>query len=343
MNDPAPLLPPPVASRMDWVAWGVAAAALLLVLKLGLLPALLAALLVFELVNLMVPRLRLRALGAEGPQLVAVVLIASAVIAGLSAVGIGIASFFRDGDSIPALFRNLAVSIERSRDQFPSWVLASLPDDAEELRLATIEWLREHGGSFGLAGAELGRALAHILIGMVVGALLSLHLARKTPSLGVIATGIYQRAARFSTAFRNVVFAQILISAINTTLTAIYLALILPAFDIHLPLVKTLIAVTFVAGLLPILGNLISNTVIFIVSLSQSLLIAVVSLLYLIVIHKLEYFLNARIIGSQIRARAWELLIAMLVMEAAFGVAGLIAAPIYYAYVKSELRDKELL
>jgi predicted PurR-regulated permease PerM len=61
------------------------------------------------------------------------------------------------------------------------------------------------------------------------------------------------------------------------------------------------------------------------------------------VIHKLEYFLNARIIGSRIRARAWELLMAMLVMEATFGLAGLIAAPIYYAYLKNELTAKELV
>jgi predicted PurR-regulated permease PerM len=55
------------------------------------------------------------------------------------------------------------------------------------------------------------------------------------------------------------------------------------------------------------------------------------------VIHKLEYFLNARIVGSQIQAKAWELLLAMLVMEAAFGIAGVAAAPIYYAYLKDEL------
>ena len=36
-------------------------------------------------------------------------------------------------------------------------------------------------------------------------------------------------------------------------------------------------------------------------------------------------------------AHAWELLIAMLAMEAAFGVPGLVAAPIYYAYLKDEL------
>ena len=61
------------------------------------------------------------------------------------------------------------------------------------------------------------------------------------------------------------------------------------------------------------------------------------SLLFLIVIHKLEYFLNARIVGTQIRAHAWELLLAMLAMEAAFGIMGVVAAPIYYAYLKSEL------
>ena len=106
----------------------------------------------------------------------------------------------------------------------------------------------------------------------------------------------------------------------------------LPLFGIHLPFTKTLIVLTFVIGLLPIIGNLISNTVIFVVSLSHSLAVAMAALAYLIIIHKLEYFLNARIIGSQIRAKAWEILLALLVLEAAFGIPGLIAAPIYYAY-----------
>ena len=59
--------------------------------------------------------------------------------------------------------------------------------------------------------------------------------------------------------------------------------------------------------------------------------------------HKFEYFLNARIVGGQIRANAWELLIAMLAMEAAFGIAGIVAAPIYYAYIKSERRAREVV
>ena len=107
--------------------------------------------------------------------------------------------------------------------------------------------------------------------------------------------------------------------------------------------IKTMIIVTFLVGLLPVLGNLVSNTVIVIISLSHSLHAAAASLAFLIVIHKLEYFVNARIIGEQIKARAWELLIAMLVMEASFGLQGVLAAPIIYAYIKKELSDRELI
>src|SRR5690606_8732885 len=119
----------------------------------------------------------------------------------------------------------------------------------------------------------------------------------------------------------------------------IFLVVILPLLGHEMPFAKTLILITFVAGLVPVLGNLISNTAITIIALSVSVWLAAAALLYLVVIHKLEYFLNARIIGSQIQAKAWELLAAMLVMEALFGLAGVIAAPIYYAYLKSELRD----
>ena len=145
------------------------------------------------------------------------------------------------------------------------------------------------------------------------------------------------------TAFRDVVFAQVKISAVNTVLTGIFLLVVLPLFGVYLPLAKTLVVATFVVGLLPVIGNLISNTLIFVMGLSVSLWVAVAALAYLIIIHKLEYFLNARIIGTQIRARAWELLIAMLFMEAVFGATGLIAAPIYYAYLKRELESERLI
>ena len=118
------------------------------------------------------------------------------------------------------------------------------------------------------------------------------------------------------------------------------LPILLPLAGVQLPLTKTLIAVTFFAGLLPVVGNLVSNTVIVVISLSYSLHAAAGSMAFLVIIHKLEYFVNARIVGSQIEASAWELLLAIVVMEAAFGMPGVIAAPVFYAYIKSELTGR---
>jgi predicted PurR-regulated permease PerM len=112
---------------------------------------------------------------------------------------------------------------------------------------------------------------------------------------------------------------------------------------IHLPFIKTMLAVTLVVGILPVVGNLISNTIIVLVSASVSFSAALASLAFLIVLHKGEYFLSAKILGHQINAKAWEMLLAMLVMEAAFGVPGIAVAPVFYAYVKAELMRAELV
>jgi predicted PurR-regulated permease PerM len=330
--------------RKEITAWFASAAALLLLLYLDLLPALIAGLLVYSLVNLLTPYLRTRMLWGEGPRFVAVSLIAAAVIALITLLAVSTSSLLRESnETLPALITRMAEIIEESRELMPAWMSENMPENAEQLRIALVEWLRTNASVFQVAGTGLGRVLAHILIGMVIGALLSLESAVVSQSSTALTTAIARRGHRLADAFRRVVFAQIWISAINTLLTAVYLVFILPLFDIHLPFAKTLVVLTFVAGLLPILGNLISNTVIFVVSLSHSLVVAVAALAYLIVIHKLEYFLNARIIGSHIRAKAWEMLLAMLVLESAFGIPGLIAGPIYYAYLKDELRDNQLI
>jgi predicted PurR-regulated permease PerM len=44
-----------------------------------------------------------------------------------------------------------------------------------------------------------------------------------------------------------------------------------------------------------------------------------------------------------VHARAWELLCAMLLMEAVFGISGLIAAPVAYAWLKAEIKAKQLI
>lgn len=337
-------LPGTSAQRIDVATWLLTGIGLLLVLQLHLLPALLGGLLVYELVRGLAPFIRSRPIEADLAKLIVVALIAALVITALTGLILGALSYFRSqsGD-LSALLEKLAQIIDESRNRLPGWMVAYVPETADDLRAALSRYLRENASTLQGAGTNFVRALAHALIGMVIGGLVSLREATVPTAQRPLAAALAERAERISDSFRRVVFAQFWIAGLNTTFTALYLIVALPLMGVELPLTKTLIAVTFVCGLLPVLGNLISNTVIVLVSLSNSVFVAVGSLTYLIVIHKLEYFLNARIIGSRIRARAWELLMAMLVLEATFGLAGLVAAPIYYAYLKNELTAKELV
>lgn len=337
-------LPPSVYEISAWV---LTAFALFFVLMFHLLPALLAGLLVYELVHIMTPCIA-RRFPSKHPsnrsKLWAVGILVVIVVSLLVLASVGLIAFLRsDAGSVTVLLAKMAQIIEDTRKILPSWLLDRLPADAITFKEQAALWLRAHADELQVAGKEAGRATAHILIGIVIGGILALRDAVGMDHFKPFARALAGRSSLFGDAFKRVVFAQLRIAAINTFFTAIYLTIILPLMGIHLPLVKTLIAITFVVGLIPVIGNLISNTVIVIVSLSQSLSVAIGSLVYLIVIHKLEYFLNARIVGNQIHANAWELLIAMLCMEAAFGLPGIVAAPIYYAYIKAELRERELV
>jgi predicted PurR-regulated permease PerM len=342
---PAPIVVPPApVTRTDLITWAVAAVALCLIIQLHLLSGLLAGLLVFKLVDVLTPWLRLRALSRDSARVLAVTLIASAVIGALVAICVGMIALLRSsGESFPEIMQKMAQIIDDARAALPASLQVYVPENARELQNTLAEWLRTNVDSLQLAGKGIGRSLAHILLGMVIGALLSMQKASPHPQRRPLTERFVSQAARLAAAFQRVVFAQVWISLINTFFTWLYLDVALRAFGVDLPLVKTLVALTFVVGLVPIIGNLISNTAIVIVSLSQGVPLALVSLTYLVAIHKLEYFLNARIIGSHVNARAWELLLAMLVMEAAFGITGLIAAPIFYAYFKEEFRAKGLV
>jgi predicted PurR-regulated permease PerM len=334
----------PSVTRSDIAAWVVSAIALGLVIQLHLLSALLAGLLVYKLVDVLVPLLRVKQMSRDRARVLAVTLIATAVIAALVGLGVaGVTLLRNSGETLPLLMQKMAQIVEESRDKLPAAFHDYFPDDAAALQATLAAWLREHADSLQIAGRGIGRSLVHILIGMIIGALLSLQKAAPNPDRRPLTQDIARRATRFATAFQRVVFAQVWISLINTLFTWLYLDVVLRAFGIELPLVKILVMLTFVVGLIPIIGNLLSNTAIVIVCLSNGIPVAIASLVFLVVVHKLEYFLNARIIGSHINARAWEMLIAMLVMEAAFGITGLIAAPILYAYFKEEMRDKGLV
>jgi predicted PurR-regulated permease PerM len=311
-----------------------------LTLRLHLVPALLSGLLVYELVHALAPRISFGGMRGSSARLLTVGLIAAIVIGALVALTLLGIAFLRSEVAGPGTFMvRLADVIARSGESLPAWLRAQLPADPESLRVMFVDWAREHVQEVQQVGRSVGVGFGHLLFGAIIGALICVREARGDDRPRTrVGEHLTARLSLLARVFRRVVFAQIKISALNTLLTAGYLYFILPALGVHLPLRKTMILVTFVAGLLPIIGNLISNTFIVLVSLSISFATAAGSLIFLLVLHKLEYFLNARIVGHQIKASAWELLCAMLVAEAAFGLPGLVAAPIFYAYIKDELK-----
>ena len=332
------------SERCDVAAWCLAGAALLLILKLQLLAALMAGLFAHELIHTAAPGLSISGTSLKARKLIVLLLLLTAIAAIATAAGIGVAALTARGpESLVALMQKMADLIETARTRLPAWVQAYLPGTAAEIEKVASTWLRDHAGELKVAGEKVGRGVLHVVVGIVIGCLMAFTPAMSTTAERPLVRALKARAAILSRSFRRFAFAQLRISGINTALTATYLAVVLPLCGVHLPLVKTMIAVTFVAGLVPLAGNLISNTVIVVVSLSHSLGAAAGSLVYLVTIHKLEYLVNAQIIGTEIRARSWELLLAMLAMEAAFGLPGLVAAPVYYSYLKDELAARELV
>jgi len=334
--------------RAELVALGVVAVLLPLIIMIRLLPALLAGLLVHELVHMMAAKwFKRKAWGRA--KIWALVIILSIIVLGVAAAVLAVVLYLNsESGSLSALLLQLAEVFEHNvgevfaqiRESLPESMRQGLPSQVSDFKAQIIVWLRTHASDLLTPGGVIVHAFITALVGMVIGALISLKETFGEDEPTFLVSAFIGRFQKLAEAFRRVVFAQVRISVLNTALTSIYLLVILRIFGVDLPLVKTMILVTFLAGLLPVVGNLISNAVIVLISLSHSWEAAVASLGFLVVIHKLEYFFNARIVGTQIKAAAFEILSAMLIMEAIFGITGVIAAPIFYAYFKSEFSHR---
>lgn len=317
-------------------------ALLSLVLFLHMAPTLLIGMLIYLLTKRLGDKLSLKM-----PETIARILAAALITTILIGVFVSAVMFLSNTlsneQNLAGLAAKLGESVNDIKNDLPPTLLSYLPQSMLSLNGSVSDLIKEHTRELGIVGKESLHTFAHILIAVVAALMLSMSsfsaLAKSQP----FAKAMRERIQLFGKAFENIVFAQIKISAINTLLTGIFLLIVLPYFGVNLPYNKTLVIVTFFAGLLPVIGNLISNTIITVISIGVSVKVAIAALLFLVGIHKLEYFINAKIIGIKINAAAWELLLALLLMESLFGVTGLLIAPILYAYIKSELLLAKLI
>lgn len=310
------------------------------VLVYGLLPGLLAVCLGFLFTSALVGRQRRR-----GPRLspawAAALVITMPIVAltALFANARGVA--FGAVAQYQALLHHLAGTVLEIRQKLPPDLASHLPDELLAAQSWLVEYLQSQAHAltgFGTAGL---RGSLLVYVGLVVGALM---VGTQGPATrGPLRSALRQRGIDFMTAFRQIVVAQFWIAAFNACCTAAFLWLALPLAGVSIPYSATLVGLTFVAGLVPIVGNLLCNSVLTIAGVSVSPTVGLACLLFLVAIHKFEYFINAKMVGRRTNTAAWELLTVMFIGEAVFGVAGLVAAPLYYAYTKRELQDSGLI
>jgi predicted PurR-regulated permease PerM len=220
--------------------------------------------------------------------------------------------------------------------------------DFESLRAVVIDTLKEEAHYLRNVAHFAGSTTA-VLVFTIIGIVAAVSLFFKTGldpyrNSHAVQNNLYSiccdevsvRFRDFYRSFATVIGAQITISLINTTLTAIFV------LAVQLPYGPLVIAITFLCGLVPIVGNLVSNTVIVFIALTVSLKLAIGALVFLVVIHKLEYFLNSKIIGERIRNPVWLTLIALIIGERLMGIPGLILAPVVLNYVRVDMLKVEV-
>ncbi|CAB5704735.1 Domain of uncharacterised function DUF20 [Delftia tsuruhatensis] len=347
---PSPIISPqPAPTRgVTLASYILMAGALLLIMWQGLLPGMLCVCVGFlvtrSLAGLLAraqPKARRGSL-PRWTQLVAAAIVILAPLALLSGALSHTRTYITDApQQYRELLDYLAHTVLELRDKLPADMADQLPDGAQEIQHLLASYLAAKAGALAHAGRAWLTGLLYAYVGMIIGALAAVRpITTRRPPL---VAALRERIRLMGLAFRQIVAAQFWIAAFNTFLTAIFLLGILPHWNLTLPYTPALITLTFIAGLVPIVGNLLCNVVITIVGLSVSPVAAAACLGFLILIHKAEYVINAKVVGQRTHMGVWELLAVMFVAESVFGPAGLVAAPLFYAYLKKELEAVRLV
>jgi predicted PurR-regulated permease PerM len=208
-------------------------------------------------------------------------------------------------------------------------------DNVYELREIAIQKIKEHAEAITKESGVLTERFFHILIVVFVAILA--FFSPPTPHDGdnffdELGRELAKRMRTLMSGFEKVLGAQVLISAAYAVLT---LAFLITMGFTHLIF---LTLATFLFGVMPIIGNIISNAIIVASGLTLSTRHAAFALAFLILIHKSGYFVYGRVLGSSMQVPMWQTLLAILLGEVIMGVPGIILAPTLLHYAKEELR-----
>ncbi len=214
--------------------------------------------------------------------------------------------------------------------------------DPQEVRATIIDATTVVIGFFVGKARAFYTMFFYVIIALVIN-LLYYHDTRKVDStflrnpeslLDYLYTFTKERVRLFYHYFKVVMGGQIIISFINTSITAAVIMVI------GLPNAAILIILVFILGLLPIIGNIISNTILTATALAAAgAFEAAVCLGLLVGIHKLEYFLNSKIIGDIVKLPMAITLSALVITEIVLGPFEMIIAIPLVLFIRHEMEN----
>jgi len=258
----------------------------------------------------------------------------------LAGAAYGLAFFVRaTAEALPAI-------AEKALPAIIQWANAhqiTLPfTDFDTLKEKALEMARAEArdiGKFADFARGATRQFVYLTVGCLVamGLFLNPRLEMDRP-VGDARNNLYslcceeisRRFATFYQSFAVVMNAQVTISAINAALTAIFMAVL------GLPHLVVAVGVTFICGLLPVVGNVLSNIVVVAIGFMISPARGLWALAFLVCVHHLGFFLNSKIIGAKIRSPLWLTLLALVIGERLMGVTGMILSPVALHYIRIE-------
>jgi predicted PurR-regulated permease PerM len=233
----------------------------------------------------------------------------------------------------PAILASLVPQVDALASRFG----IDLPfENLQEFRVVFQETLKDNARSITQASGLLTRGFFQVVVG--VGVAVLVFFADPAPDqksnlLEAIRHEFVDRVRLFMTGFEKVLGAQVIVSLVNTVITACFLLIL------GLPYFHFLTLATFMFGIIPVIGNVLSNMIIVSTALIVSPNLAAVSLAFLVVLHKAQYFLYSKIVGSRIKTPMWQLMLGLLIGESVMGVPGMILAAAALHYLREELRS----
>lgn len=237
-------------------------------------------------------------------------------------------------DLLPQILSKIEPALLHLKNHAPFWQ-SHWPANLDQIKPLILNYFQSHWSDIAILSVHGVKTLGLILLGWILGIILAQP--KSNTDLVPIVHHWISHWNQFYQTFKTFILAQSSVALFNAFWVFLFVQIIAPIFSWSIPYSWGLVALTFICSLIPVIGNLIANTASFLVCMTSSLNAAIAMLFLLIIIHKLEYVIISKVMGSKSECSLIELLLVMLSFEWIFGVGGMILSPMIYIFVKQTL------